>query len=213
LSVHSNFGLNRITISDTLHEDVHASPHAEVTSLGNLQATFIAMVTLVSTIKSQRPNSGEYSRIITLCVHVVICSFYKRNTDATQLGSVSLSTTSKYLSVCNIIYSFTGAYSNRLRIEYSRPIYISFQLKELFHQITCILNRRKFFYNILQTRITVLSGTKLQTSKIQVTFPHYAFLSIQVSLQIRKKTWPLETSWMISADFQLSRFFFSKLQI
>jgi hypothetical protein len=37
--------------------------------VGNLQATLVTMVALVTVVKSQRSDSGERARIVTLCKH------------------------------------------------------------------------------------------------------------------------------------------------
>jgi hypothetical protein len=44
--------------------------------VGNLQATFVNMVTMVASVKGQRSNSGDSAKIVRPCVHFLNCQTY-----------------------------------------------------------------------------------------------------------------------------------------
>jgi hypothetical protein len=66
-------------MSGTLHEDIYAFLHAEVTlgrgggGGGDLHATFVTIAIMVSLVKCQRSNSGKSTRFVLLCLHFLTC--------------------------------------------------------------------------------------------------------------------------------------------
>lgn len=74
-------------------------------------------------------------------------------------------------------------------------LYMTFQLNQLFRQITDSNSSKTSFRQELPV---AFFGTEMQTSKSHLTFPHYKFLSIHVSLYTRRGNM---ASWNVSDDF------------